>query len=449
MYLAGGPVERLDLAYLPAGAVVEQANYGFNRAELIIESPEPYLAIFHTFYFPGWQARIDGLPAPVAPVSERGLIGVSLPAGRHQLQLDFHETPIRLAANTLSILALVAVIGLLFARRSSRFSPVLLEPVRSNFTGMQLALLAVLGVGLITFKALYLDRYDNPLKRSFSETLVTGAAVSRQVNFGHQVNLLGYDLLQPAVPPGQSFDLTLYWQARIPVTTDYSALTHLVDAENHLYAGQDNLHPGQVPVSRWQPWGFVKDVHQVPVPFGTPPGAYFLAAGLYDPGNWTRLPVIDGDPGWPDVTAIPVSVLEPARPPTVAELDITWPASHDISPALRLLGASPERTVLLPNDFLRVALFWETLSAPLPDHRVALRLVDPAGATISSVIEQPSYGRYPMPQWQAGERVRDNHALLLPTDLPAEIYRLQIQLANEAEQEITPWLDLGEVSVAR
>jgi uncharacterized membrane protein YfhO len=59
------------------------------------DSPQPFQAVFHTFYFPGWQARVDGQPAAIAPVTERGLIGVTVPMGRHHLLLQFGETPVR------------------------------------------------------------------------------------------------------------------------------------------------------------------------------------------------------------------------------------------------------------------------------------------------------------------------------------------------------------------
>ena len=447
MYRRGETVERLDPAYLPVGASVEQAYYGFNRADLTITAAGPYLAVFQQFYFPGWQARIDDRPAALTPFSERGLVGLNVPAGRHRIQLDFRETPVRLAANVVSGLALLVVVALAVTRRSFTPAQAGSESLPIGFSGRHLALLAVLGLVLITLKLVYLDHYDNPLKRDFAGTQAAGATTPYLVNFGHQAQLLGYDLERQAVPPGQSFELTLYWQARQPLSTNYSALVQLVDKEQHLYAGQDNLHPGSVPTSRWLPWGFVKDAHRVQVPPGTPPGDYFLAAGLYDPASWARLPVVQAETGWADVVAIPVSVLPPSGPPDLAELAITWPVSHDLKPGLRLLGATPERTKLRRNDFLRVALFWEALSAPLPNYRITLRLVDSTGASVLSAQAYPSYGRYPMPRWLAGERVRDNHALWLPADLPAGTYRLQMQVGDEAEPPAGSWSDLGEIAV--
>ena len=49
-----------------------------------------------------------------------------------------------------------------------------------------------------------------------------------------------------------------------------------------VYAAQDSLHPGNLPTTRWEPWGFVSDPHSLPVPPGTPPGDYLLVTGLYN-----------------------------------------------------------------------------------------------------------------------------------------------------------------------
>lgn len=464
MYQTGTTIERLDSAYLPQGTKIESANYGFNQVELIINAPEPYQAIFHTFYFPGWEALIDGQPGSIAPVSERGLIGVSMPAGRHHLQLRFRETPLRLAANTLSIVALIAILATLIFSFISNLSPLRMKVSGAGgrqsavvFNGRQLTTLAGLALILIFTKAFYLDRFDTLFKHTFDGVHVTGTDVSQHVNFGGQINLLGYDLDRQVVVPGQNFKLTAFWQARQPLTTNYSSLAQLVDAERHLYAGQDNLHPGELRTTRWQSWGFVQDPHAILVPPGTPPGDYFLVTGLYDPVTWARLPVMNGgDPGWSDVVAIPVTVARPSRPPSIAELDIAWPATiqtaevleTSAAPEIRLLGATPERGAILRNDFLRVAIFWEAIAVPMPDYQVSLRLLASDDTVATQEASRPSHNRYPAPRWTAGERVRDNHALWIPPDFPAGMYRLQLQLLDEAGLPVGEWIELGTMRTA-
>ncbi len=458
-YRAEKPIERLDQAYLPAQAVVEAANYGLNQADLVLDSPQPFQAVFHTFYFPGWRASVDGQPAPIAPVTERGLIGVSLPAGRHHLHLYFGETPIRAVANAISLLAFLITLAVTVKTLHIQHSTFNLQSQRdalqspiSNLQPVTIIGLLVLALTLILTKTLYLDHFDNPLKRVFTGQ-VAEAGVSRQVNFGDQVNLLGYNLPASSLSAAETFSLTLFWQARHPLTTNYSALAQLVDDQQHLYAGQDNLHPGSLPSSRWEPWGFVQDAHPLHVPPGTPPGDYFLVAGLYDPMTWTRLPVLaGGDAGWSDVIAIPVRLTRPESNPTPAELGITWPTqTFEVSKTsklstIRLLGATPERETIQRNDFMRLALFWEAVEQPDRDYQISLRLLAADGVTALTETSQPSFGRYPTSRWAADERVRDNHALWIPPDLAAGVYRVQIRLLDEGGQVLTEWIELGQLA---
>jgi hypothetical protein len=69
MYQTNSPIQRLDPAYLPDGARIESASYTAGQADFVIDSPEPFQAVFQTFYFPGWSASINGKPSPIAPVA--------------------------------------------------------------------------------------------------------------------------------------------------------------------------------------------------------------------------------------------------------------------------------------------------------------------------------------------------------------------------------------------
>lgn len=168
-----------------------------------------------------------------------------------------------------------------------------------------------------------------------------------------------------------------------------------------------------------------------------------------------------GEPGWSDVLPLPVTVTRPTNPPALAELGITWPTSPGCQPQKGvqtnfqpsslslhpcLLGATPERETIQRSDFLRVALFWEAVETPIPDYQVSLRFLAADDTVPLTETSRPSFGRYPMPQWTAGERVRDNHALWVPDDFPAGTYRLQVRLLDETGQPLGDWLELGQLT---
>jgi hypothetical protein len=316
----------------------------------------------------------------------------------------------------------------------------------SSFIPPQLISLAGLALLLIIVKTVYLDRFDNPLKRIFDGQNISGIDVSQHVNLGDQVNFLGYDLKQDQAMAGQSLELSAYWQARQPLRLNFSALAQLVDLEQHLYAGQDNLHPGQTPTTQWPSWGFIRDDHTILVPPGTPPGDYFLITGLYDPVSWGRLPVIEGGtPGWKDVIAIPVTVRKADKRPTVAELGIAWPVEADFGSQLKLLGATPAYDTIRRNDFLRIALFWEAKARPAANYQISLRLLASNSATVLEETLQPSHNRYPTTLWSPGERVRDNHAFWIPADFSPGIFRVQTRVLDESGQVVGvgEWVQLG------
>ncbi len=446
MYQNGAPIDRLAADYLPAGADIKSMSYGFNQVDVVINAPAPVQAVFHIFYFPGWVAQVDGQTTATTPFSERGLIVVPMPAGRHHLFLSFQETPVRKAANAVSIISLLIVMTLFTVTRHSSLVTRHSSFANSGFRTSELVALGGLALFLVAAKIVVLDRFDTPLKHTFDGRQVQQADVLRVVNFGNQINLLGYTLDSNTTQPGQSYALTAYWQAREPLSADFSTLAQLVDEDGHLYAGQDNLHPGTIPTSLWQPWNFVQDSHAVPILPGTPPGEYLLVTGLYNPDTWARLPVLaGGDSVRADVIAIPVTVEKAAHRPTLAELNIAWPVETNFGDELQLLGATPERDTIVRNDFLRVALFWEAVARPTQSYQIALQLLDAAGNVVLEQASHPSHNRYPTTRWSRGERVRDNHALRIPPDFPVEPgeYRLQVRVLDKAGQPLGEWVELG------
>ena len=55
---------------------------------------------------------MDGQPVEIQPDPPNGLIGLDLPAGEHQVQLQFGATPVRRVSAALSVVGLALVVGL-------------------------------------------------------------------------------------------------------------------------------------------------------------------------------------------------------------------------------------------------------------------------------------------------------------------------------------------------
>lgn len=122
--------EKVELVS-PLGGAVSGAgviqNLKIETAQLSFESQalEPTKVRINTLYFPGWQATVDQKPADLIVTNNikkpgspdrrdlSGLMEISLPAGRHQVELRFADTPIRTTGKLLSLLGISASVLLL------------------------------------------------------------------------------------------------------------------------------------------------------------------------------------------------------------------------------------------------------------------------------------------------------------------------------------------------
>ncbi len=66
--------------------------------------------IIATVYFPGWKATVDSRVVSITPQRRTGFITFSVPSGSHSVQVKFKETPVRVGADMVSLVALLFVI---------------------------------------------------------------------------------------------------------------------------------------------------------------------------------------------------------------------------------------------------------------------------------------------------------------------------------------------------
>jgi hypothetical protein len=105
------------------------------------------------------------------------------------------------------------------------------------------------------------------------------------IDFGDQMELIGYDLQPRCLRPGQAATLRLYWRGRRSMTTNYSISTQFVDV-NGVKAAQKDAWPldGQAPTALWEPGVVMEEPRDLVVFDGTPPGVYDVYIAIY-PSN--------------------------------------------------------------------------------------------------------------------------------------------------------------------
>ena len=108
-------VEAPARALTPAGARVQILNYQDDFYRLRYTAPADCLLRIAIPFFPGWAAAIDGRAADVVPV-DYALSGVLVPAGEHEVTLQYRSRWFRLGAIA-SLLAAVACLGIVLRSR--------------------------------------------------------------------------------------------------------------------------------------------------------------------------------------------------------------------------------------------------------------------------------------------------------------------------------------------
>jgi len=112
---------------------------------------------------------------------------------------------------------------------------------------------------------------------------------------GDEVRLIGYEISEDHLKPGEDLFVTLYWQAISPMTRNRQVFVHLNNGE--LIAQHDGAPECALnPVIRWEPGQIIPDTHIVTLPDNLPGGSISVFAGMYDLLTEERLSV----PGYED-----------------------------------------------------------------------------------------------------------------------------------------------------
>lgn len=115
------------------------------------------------------------------------------------------------------------------------------------------------------------------------------------LKLGGSVELVAYQSPSEPLCAGSEVAYTLYWRALRPLSTDYSVFVHLLDADEKIWSNGDSQPVGGgYPTSFWPVESVVTDERRLKIPGDTPPGQYYLEAGMYDLTTMKRLG--EGDP---------------------------------------------------------------------------------------------------------------------------------------------------------
>ncbi len=113
------------------------------------------------------------------------------------------------------------------------------------------------------------------------------------VNFDHKAELLGYDLEETNLKPGDTLHLTLYWRALAEMDKSYTVFTHLLDSDSHIRGQKDSVPGnGTLPTTSWVTGEIITDKYEIAVHSDAQPGRCVLEIGFYGADTGQRLPVV-------------------------------------------------------------------------------------------------------------------------------------------------------------
>ncbi len=380
---------------------------------LDVASAQALLA-FQTYYYPGWEARVDGQGAEVKPVPGLGYIGLRLPQGRHQVRLELGRTRVRVVAEALSLLALILVLAAALLGRGERSAIATLVAC----VGRRALLFVCVSVGTLLLLALIARLVPA------SEPRASGLDLSMDfdripylhhnpqgVRFDSAARLVSYELSSQTVQAGQDLLVTLHWG---DVQSDqFTVRVALSSPAQHLFSVQSVIANSEQPLAV----GAVQ--HRLSVPESTPRGVYLISARVYRGADEVR-PVTSRDETLGTTYLLPVQVCGQQT-------------ANEATPTLQRFGErialSAVQTAQKASGILEVTLTWNVLATPSQNFKTALRLKDSSGWEVARLDTQPGYGFNPTSMWQPGELVTDRYELLLDEGTPpASNYTLDVTL---------------------
>lgn len=224
--------------------------------------------VFHTFYFPGWRATVDGDEVAVEPVSPLGLPLLAVPPGSHRITFELVRTPIRLAAELVSVLGLVGVVAVFVCSVGARATAI----------GVAAVVLALLLPWLGHLAA-------SPIRRP-APTIVDRAVTPH-------ARLIAVELSNAPIAPGGAVQATLIWQATDHTAADLQSGLRIERFDGGRPIAERWSRPARetTPTGKWVVGELVPDPVSLRVPPDTPPGRYLLAAGLRDRSGAHTTPI--------------------------------------------------------------------------------------------------------------------------------------------------------------
>jgi hypothetical protein len=242
----------------------------------------------------------------------------------------------------------------------------------------------VMGIALAILIALAVLAPVTIIQPAYARPIVSAlpdGVIKTSVQFG-TLELLGYQVKNDRVKPGEPVEVVTYWRKSAAAGTSPSGVIALLSPDGQIVGRAAMLLGSDTyPAEVWQPGEIVATRFRVPTRADRPT----LAAAQLQIGDQT-------------VEVGRVVVWADRACDTDQQANVTFGGSIKLIGYRIEAGATP-----------RVVLCWQALQATPLDYTVFVHV--PAAGVVISGDAQPVAGNYPTSAWQPGQVIEDVHAL--------------------------------------
>ena len=241
----------------------------------------------------------------------------------------------------------------------------------------------------------------------------------------------GVRLPAERIVPGRPVDLWLHLNVLRPLDADIQVTAMLVDAQTGEHHAVTSVWPygamDAYPSSHWAAGDHITVPIQLEPAVDLPAGAYRLGVLLYDGRREQHVALVGRSPE--DYQQALVGLLRAGDPPpSSAAAEAHVPVGAEWGLGVRLARVGLPAPIEATGGTLALSLEWTTLREPDREATVFVHLVRPDGTMVAQRDCAPFGGRFPLPVWQPGETLIDNHLLPVPVDLAPGPYELRVGL---------------------
>lgn len=227
------------------------------------------------------------------------------------------------------------------------------------------------------------------------------------LSVGDGVQLVGYDVGDAALRPGDTATITLFWQAQRVPETDFQVTLRVVDDQGNVFARAESAPArGIHPTSRWQPGEIVRDPQSITLRGDTPDGRLSLLVGLWradQPSVVTQRLA--------QAITVKGRVHYFGAPAVSVKSDIRF---GDFA---RLAGYDMDQE----KGDLHLVLYWQALGSTSSSFKVFAHVLDGSGNIVNQGDQVPGAGAFPTTSWVKGEYMVDEYNIPLPSSQGVQI----------------------------